>query len=94
MRIISSVELRDMQGFATVVAGFAKKVMDGAQQQMQANGASLPPSEIAMVSIAASLSVIAAVAIKQLEQIEKADGKETKLQTEDFNFSGTDVSKG
>lgn len=77
MNIISSIELRDMQAFASVSAAFAKRVMDGVQAQMQANQQSLPPSEIAMVSIATSLSVIAAVAIKQLEQMEKNDGQKT-----------------
>lgn len=78
MNIISSIELRDMQAFAAISASYAKKIMDATQAQMQANQSTLPPSEIAMVSIATSLSVIAAVAIKQLEQMEKNGGqKET-----------------
>lgn len=94
MHIISSVELRDMQAFAAVSAAFAKRIMDGAQAQMQANQQSLPPSEVAMVSIATSLSVIAAVAIKQLEQMEKNGGqKETRLDTQGIELGGSNIGE-
>lgn len=55
------------------MAVHSKMVLEQAQPVMQNAGQSLPPSEIAIPSIAASLAIIAACAIKQLEHQERED---------------------
>lgn len=73
--LITTGELRNMQAAATMMAGHAK----GVYEKINATQQVLPPSELALCSIAINMSVLAAAAIKRIERDERENcAKEEK----------------